>query len=78
MTQHTSESVSLSPCGRVGIIPVGSESNQCARRVSTRGHATMTERDHRKRRLKLTELQLRIIKTALSIVTTLLAIWQAF
>lgn len=38
----------------------------------------MTERDHRKRRLKLTELQLRIIKTALSIVTTLLAIWQAF
>lgn len=37
----------------------------------------MTERDHRKQRLKLTELQLRIIKTALSIVATLLVIWQA-
>ena len=57
---------------------MGAEFNERARRVSTRGHATMTERDHRKRRLKLTELQLRIIKTALSIVTTLLAIWQAF
>ena len=78
MTQHTSESVSLSPCGRVGIIPVGSESNQCARRVSTRGHATMTEHEQQKRRLKLTELQLRIVKVALSIVATLLAIWQAF
>lgn len=36
----------------------------------------MTERDRRKRRLALTELQLRILKLALSIVATLLAIWQ--
>ncbi len=38
----------------------------------------MTEHEQQKRRLKLTELQLRIVKVALSIVATLLAIWQAF
>lgn len=39
----------------------------------------MTDRDHgrRTRRPELTVIQLRIIKAVLSIVATLLAIWQA-
>ncbi len=57
---------------------MNAESNERTRRASTRGYATMSERDREQRRRcpELTVLQLRIVKLVLSILATLLAIWQ--